>query len=191
MKINGWRVLAVVMMLTCVVVVTRAMMPAGPVTLWGVTQGVLGTIGLAVLWLVMGAAAGAVTKRAAWKPPAPAPVPALSVPPEASYAAAVLAMAIELKPTCIACPEQYDALLYGNMVGYLRLRGGIFTVHCPTVGGVCVVNGLVGDALAGTFDSEQARQQALLVARVAIAAWVLANKIPLRCVTHTSASVAL
>lgn len=29
------------------------------------------------------------------------------------------------------CPEQYDVLLDGKQVGYLRLRHGQFTARCP------------------------------------------------------------
>ena len=32
-------------------------------------------------------------------------------------------------------PEQYDVLLNGKTVGYLRIRHGHFTVECPDVGG--------------------------------------------------------
>lgn len=42
---------------------------------------------------------------------------------------------IVLVNTCFACPEQYDALLNGEVVGYLRLRWGEFTVDCPNVDG--------------------------------------------------------
>ncbi|HEX6032900.1 MAG TPA: hypothetical protein VFY83_00650 [Anaerolineales bacterium] len=38
---------------------------------------------------------------------------------------------IRLERTCLACPEQYDAYLGFKRVGYLRLRHGQFTVHCP------------------------------------------------------------
>ncbi len=40
---------------------------------------------------------------------------------------------IELKMTCGACPEQYDAFVKGQQVAYLRLRHGCFTVECPGV----------------------------------------------------------
>ncbi len=33
---------------------------------------------------------------------------------------------IELVQTCYACPEQYDAYLNKDIVGYLRLRHGYF-----------------------------------------------------------------
>lgn len=42
---------------------------------------------------------------------------------------------IELRLTCGACPEQYDAFLDGQQVGYLRLRHGHFTVEYPDCGG--------------------------------------------------------
>jgi hypothetical protein len=42
---------------------------------------------------------------------------------------------IKLKRTCTACPEQYDAMMNGDKVGYLRLRHGVFTVHFPDENG--------------------------------------------------------
>lgn len=46
---------------------------------------------------------------------------------------------VRLEQTCYACPEQYDAFdPNGNMLGYLRLRHGNFTVECPDVGGKLV-----------------------------------------------------
>lgn len=46
---------------------------------------------------------------------------------------------IILVQTCTTCPEQYDAKdKGGNMLGYLRLRWGTFTVECPDVGGEIV-----------------------------------------------------
>lgn len=44
-------------------------------------------------------------------------------------------MGVDLVLTCGACPEQYDALIDGRMVGYLRLRHGRFTVSVPGWGG--------------------------------------------------------
>lgn len=43
-----------------------------------------------------------------------------------------------LEQTCGACPEQYDVLLNGNIVGYLRLRHGSFTAEAPYCGGKTV-----------------------------------------------------
>lgn len=37
--------------------------------------------------------------------------------------------------TCGACPEQYDVMLDGQKVAYLRLRHGSFTVNVPDCGG--------------------------------------------------------
>lgn len=61
-------------------------------------------------------------------------------------------MNIELKQTCHACPEQYDAVLNGKVIGYLRLRHGIFTCeHIPS--GVHVY---VGDPKGdGIFEPEE------------------------------------
>lgn len=42
---------------------------------------------------------------------------------------------IKLELTCPACPEQYDAYLDDERVGYLRLRHGLFRVYFPDVGG--------------------------------------------------------
>jgi len=35
----------------------------------------------------------------------------------------------KLDQTCSACPEQYDAYLDGKIVGYFRLRNGLFRVQ--------------------------------------------------------------
>lgn len=42
---------------------------------------------------------------------------------------------VRLIKTCEACPEQYNAYNGDNIVGYLRLRHGWFSVTCPDVGG--------------------------------------------------------
>jgi len=42
---------------------------------------------------------------------------------------------VKLELTCGACPEQYDAYIGDEQVGYLRLRHGFFTVECPDCGG--------------------------------------------------------
>jgi hypothetical protein len=41
----------------------------------------------------------------------------------------------ELLKTCHACPEQYDVLVDGVAVAYLRLRHGCFRVDVPDCGG--------------------------------------------------------
>ena len=41
----------------------------------------------------------------------------------------------DLQLTCSACPEQYDVLMRGENVGYLRLRHGRFRVEYPDIPG--------------------------------------------------------
>ena len=79
---------------------------------------------------------------------------------------------IELTQTCYACPEQYDALLSGEVVGYLRLRHGYFSVRCPGPEGEEVYfNG--SDALGdGIFASEEIRTKELSEAKHAIRNWL-------------------
>jgi hypothetical protein len=60
---------------------------------------------------------------------------------------------IKLVMTCGACPEQYDAFLNGQRVGYLRLRHGYFTVDFPDVDGETVYEAeTIGD---GCFDATE------------------------------------
>jgi hypothetical protein len=43
--------------------------------------------------------------------------------------------------TCHACPEQYDVVdQKGQMIAYLRLRHGSFTVTVPDVGGETILH---------------------------------------------------
>lgn len=76
---------------------------------------------------------------------------------------------IELTLTCSACPEQYDAMLNGQPVGYLRLRHGYFTVACPDVGNDVVYGSRTkGD---GCFDKDE-RHAELNKAVLAIYKWL-------------------
>ena len=76
---------------------------------------------------------------------------------------------IELRMTCGACPEQYDAFLDGRRVGYLRLRHGAFRVDCPECGGETVYTAApVGD---GEFEPEE-RDRFLEAAKTAICGWL-------------------
>lgn len=78
-----------------------------------------------------------------------------------------IAEQIDLTMTCGACPEQYDAYYDGNIVGYLRLRHGNFTVHC---GDTCVYSAnSEGD---GVFQDEE-RDHHLFRARLFIACHLL------------------
>lgn len=79
---------------------------------------------------------------------------------------------IKLIQTCGACPEQYDAELDMNRVGYLRLRWGGFNVTCPGVVGESVYYAEVGDDMCGQFPSPGERKQHLDLARKAIAEYV-------------------
>ena len=74
---------------------------------------------------------------------------------------------IHLVQTCSMCPEQYDVKDQdGNMLGYLRLRWGQFTVQCPDYGGETVYSAEPnGD---GMFDDEE-REMYLTCAKYAIA----------------------
>jgi plasmid stability protein len=75
---------------------------------------------------------------------------------------------VRLVRTCFACPEQYDAFIGDEKVGYLRLRHGNFTVECPDVRGEMVYEASPwGD---GIFDDDERAEQ-LEAAREAIADW--------------------
>jgi hypothetical protein len=76
--------------------------------------------------------------------------------------------------TCEACPEQYDVRNeHGDMVGYVRLRGGRFRVMCPDVyGEVVLEHTFEGDEWKGTFDSDTERAEFLKKAEHAILNWV-------------------
>ena len=79
---------------------------------------------------------------------------------------------ISLVETCGACPEQYDAFLHGEKVGYLRLRHGHFYAACPDVGGVVVYDSMTkGD---GIFEADE-RDGHLSRACAAIEEWALSR----------------
>lgn len=76
---------------------------------------------------------------------------------------------IRLVESCGACPEQYDAFVGEERVGYLRLRHGYFSVECPGPGGDEVYRGHPdGD---GCFTSRE-RSMYLLSAKYAIRRWM-------------------
>lgn len=74
---------------------------------------------------------------------------------------------IRLEQTCYACPEQYDAFVGDEQVGYLRLRWGNFTVEYPDCGGDLVLEAQPRGH--GRFDDEE-RDLYLDMARKALAA---------------------
>ena len=62
-------------------------------------------------------------------------------------------LGIELVCTCGACPEQYNAFIDGEMVGYFRLRHGRFRVDYPDSGGATLLSeATIGD---GIFDESE------------------------------------
>jgi plasmid stability protein len=75
---------------------------------------------------------------------------------------------VRLVRTCDAYPEQYDAFIGEEKVGYLRLRHGHFRVECPDVWGEMVYEASPsGD---GFFDDDE-RGEYLEAAKAAIADW--------------------
>ena len=75
---------------------------------------------------------------------------------------------VRLVQTCSAYPEQYDAHIGEQKVGYLRLRHGDFRVECPDVFGETVYEASpYGD---GFFDDDE-RTGFLEAAKEAIADW--------------------
>lgn len=76
---------------------------------------------------------------------------------------------IELVETCPACPEQYNAYVDGEQVGYLRLRHGYFRVDVPDCGGETIYEAEPqGD---GVFEPDE-RDGYLAAAKSAILAWL-------------------
>jgi hypothetical protein len=80
---------------------------------------------------------------------------------------------IRLVLTCGACPEQYDAFLGEERVGYLRLRHGRFYVECPDSGGARVYE---ADAKGDGIFCADERQYYLAHAVIAIEAWIAAGR---------------
>ena len=77
---------------------------------------------------------------------------------------------IELVQTCLACPEQYDAIYEGSIVGYLRLRHGHF--YTEHDGKRVYESNPIGD---GIFDSTE-REKELKNAKKAIWKSIKKNK---------------
>ena len=88
----------------------------------------------------------------------------------------VKAKDIRLVSTCNACPEQYDAYLGAELVGFLRLRWGAFTVTCPDPGGIQVYHREMGNSFQGLFHNTKQRKKELKKARNSIAKWIINGK---------------
>lgn len=74
---------------------------------------------------------------------------------------------LQLVMTSVAFPEQYDVLQNGEVIGYLRMRSGIFTARVPDASGLVVyatddLNGF------GSFvdDAERSLQLSKAVAEI-------------------------
>lgn len=68
------------------------------------------------------------------------------------------------------CPEQYDAYLGDELVGYLRMRHGTFAIHCPNVAGEQIIYSTLpkGD---GCFEDDE-REFFLGLAQSVILRWL-------------------
>lgn len=80
----------------------------------------------------------------------------------------VLPSAIRLVMTCPMCPEQYDAYVGDQKVGYLRYRHGQFTVEFPDCGGEMVYEAELEGGFGVFADDE--RERYLLTAKDHLAA---------------------
>jgi hypothetical protein len=80
---------------------------------------------------------------------------------------------VRLEETSYACPEQYDAYIGDQEVGYLRLRHGTFYAEYPECGGREVYAATAGgDYAGGRFDPDK-RDEQLDHARARLyAAWL-------------------
>ena len=72
-----------------------------------------------------------------------------------------------LTRTCAAFSEQYDAFdSCWNLIGYLRIRHGLFTVEAPDVGGTVVYEAMTSSD-SGCFNDDE-RSMFLDRAKVAL-----------------------
>lgn len=72
---------------------------------------------------------------------------------------------LELRLSCMACPEQYDVFLKGELVGYMRLRHGLFRCDAWACGGPTVYQSITrGD---GQFHRDE-RDKELASAAIAL-----------------------
>lgn len=64
-----------------------------------------------------------------------------------------------LKQTCGACPEQYDVYRGKELVGYIRLHNGYFSVRYPNAGGILLMDFTFrNDSLKGYFETDKERE---------------------------------
>lgn len=81
-------------------------------------------------------------------------------------------MTLRFEKTCNFAPEQYDVFRGDEIVGYVRLRWGLFTVTCPDVGGDLVYQAKVGKSFTGCFENEAQENYHLENTKIAIKKWL-------------------
>ncbi len=94
---------------------------------------------------------------------------------------------MKLVQTCAEFPEQYNVRHMGRLVGYLRLRFGIFTAQYPNVHGRVVYRAQPRGT--GRFEDDE-RQEHLDAAKLAILLAMEADAAPRERVPRTSTEVA-
>jgi len=97
----------------------------------------------------------------------------MTVPTDIGWNEPFFIARLKFVTTCPSTPEQYDVFSGDEKVGYVRLRDGEFTVHCPDYEGELVFEGFP-DGMDYFFDYE--RESCLTEATDAIRNWVRLNK---------------
>lgn len=69
-------------------------------------------------------------------------------------------MEIKLVQTCGACPEQYDAYLGDEIIGYLRLRHGYFYAQFTKTGETVYEATPDGDGIFAYYERDQYLEEA-------------------------------
>lgn len=95
---------------------------------------------------------------------------------DALLVAGSLVKELRIDRTCEMCPEQYDVYLKDEIVGYICLRNGLFTVNCPDVGGENVYTARMRDDRLGVFLTPEQRRYYMRTALEKIAIWYLENR---------------
>lgn len=72
---------------------------------------------------------------------------------------------LDFQLTCGACPEQYDVMYEGKLVGYVRLRWGSLTLECPDAGDNLVYEHSWSDTFKGAFEDDCERKDFLMTIR--------------------------
>lgn len=69
-------------------------------------------------------------------------------------------MELTFEKTCSACPEQYDVFDQdGNMVAYVRLRGGRLSVSEDVMEALIYQHTFENDIWKGCFDDDEEREK--------------------------------